>query len=203
MTKLIDIKNASSCLPKKLDKFGRPIYTGDKTANYKHGLEGTKFYIVWEGIVARCTNPKSTSWKNYGARGIKNYWIKFIDFKNDMYESYQIAVKKHGKVFIDRIDNNGHYCKENCQWVDLISTANNKRNNVFVTINGVKKTAITWCREYGTSHPTFINRRRNGWDLVEAITTPPFGKGYDPMGLRAKSRKIQSQSRILVMRKGN
>lgn len=41
------------------------------TGLYRHGKSCTPLYAVWSNIKSRCTNPKASSWKQYGARGIK------------------------------------------------------------------------------------------------------------------------------------
>ena len=98
-------------LPKKLDK---------------------TFYRKWADMRTRTTNKNAKDYKHYGGRGINsNAWEKFIDFYNDMYESYLKHVEEFGKkdTTLDRIDVNGNYCKENCRWVTLQEQQGNTRKN--------------------------------------------------------------------------
>ena len=51
-----------------------------------------------------------------------------------MYDSYIEAIKTYGienlsNISIDRIDNDGPYCKENTEWVDQLIQENNKIAN--------------------------------------------------------------------------
>jgi hypothetical protein len=79
----------------------------------KHGMAKTRFYRIWEDMKKRCNNPQSKHFNRYGGRGIKydEKWEKFEGFKSDMFESYS------NDLTLDRIDNDGNYNKENCQWI--------------------------------------------------------------------------------------
>ena len=72
----------------------------------------------------RCLNSKNKNYNLYGGRGItiSNEWINnFQNFCGDMLPTY-----KYG-LTIDRIDNNGNYCKENCKWLKANYQQMNRR----------------------------------------------------------------------------
>ena len=76
---------------------------------------------VYRGMINRCTNPKADNYHNYGGRGItvcQRWLTSFESFYEDMGDRPQ-------NTSIDRIDNDGPYCKENCEW----ATAEQQRNN--------------------------------------------------------------------------
>jgi len=82
----------------------------------------TKTFMRWQGILARCSNPKHRSFKNYGGRGIEvcERWHSFINFRADMGDAPD-------GMLIDRIDNDGNYEPGNCRWVDPKQSAQNRR----------------------------------------------------------------------------
>ena len=99
-----------------------------KTAT-THGMFGKRFHNIYRQILRRCTEPKHKAFKNYGGRGIKCEWQSFDEFKQDMFRSYNLHVKKYGEgnTTIDRINVEGNYSRKNCRWATWKIQANNKR----------------------------------------------------------------------------
>ncbi len=110
---------------------------------WKHGYSKTPTYYSWQNMIARCTNPNASNYNNYGGRGITvcNEWMDFSRFLKDMGE-------KPNGYSIDRKDNNKGYCPENCIWSSHKEQANNKRNNVFLQVNGVKYTIAQFAERF-------------------------------------------------------
>lgn len=142
----------------------------------RHGMKNTKFYKFYMNAKARCENKKSTSYYLYGKRGIRVYWKRFIEFKDDMYESYLEHCKKYGEknTSIDRIDNNKGYCKENCRWVTTIEQGNNRRNNRIISIEDKKNTLMNWARKSEINWSTIRSRLENtNMDVKECVYKKP------------------------------
>lgn len=134
--------------------------------NYRHGECYSATYKIWAGILRRCTNPNESSYPDYGGRGIgiDCRWRNYIEFKKDMGE-------KPSGMSIERKDNNGNYCKENCVWATKKAQCNNRRSNVFLVYNGKSMTISDWATSLGISYHAFYNRLTR-WTLAEAIERP-------------------------------
>ena len=74
--------------------------------NIKHGMSETYTHKTWCSMRQRCNNKNNKKYKDYGGRGIKicKRWEKFENFYKDMGD-------KPTGTTLDRIDNNGDYCK--------------------------------------------------------------------------------------------
>lgn len=140
-------------------------------------LKGTKFYKAWVNMKKKCYNIKSDNYKWYGARGIQmsDEWQDFSCFKQDMLDSFNNHVRKFGEqnTTIDRIDNDGNYCKENCRWATWEQQANNRRNSNLVEFYGKTQNLRKWADELGYKYSTLAMRYyQYGWDVRRCLTTP-------------------------------
>lgn len=133
-----------------------------------HGMHKHPMYNSWVNMKSRCDSPSSVNFAYYGGRGITycEKWHVFEGFLEDMQEGWAKGLS------LDRIHNDGNYCKENCRWANRAEQSRNKRNIVNITINGVTKCLTDWAKIYGLSDLTCRARIRTGWDAVEAVTTP-------------------------------
>lgn len=115
----------------------------------------TPEYSVWLDIKRRCYNENTIGYKNYGGRGIAvcDRWLhSFKDFYEDM------GKRPKGDYSIERNDVNGNYEPSNCRWATRLEQANNKRNNRWVTIDGVTKTLGGWSIASGLPMSTLRGR---------------------------------------------
>lgn len=141
---------------------------------YKHGMTGSRFRKLYEGVVCRCDNPSHKSYKDYGGRGITTLWKDFLSFKKDMYKSYLKHIEKYGpkNTQIDRINNNDNYYKENCRWVTCKENSRNRRTSRYIEYNGVKKCIAEWAEILGVHRQSLRYRLNNGWTIDNIIEVP-------------------------------
>lgn len=154
--------NSTSCGCVRNDKI--------KKLNYKTGQYKSRIYHTWINMKTRCHTPTAWEYKNYGARGIavcdewRNNFQAFYDWANE--NGYR------DDLTIERINNDGNYCPENCRWVDRITQNRNQRNTRLVTFNGVTKHLFDWADEFGIKRNTLAHRLHRGWSIDKSLTTP-------------------------------
>lgn len=120
------------------------------------GDSSTRLYRIWEGMRFRCDKGDKYYDKYYVERNIKvcDEWY------NDFFEFKQWALSNgyNDGLTIDRIDNYGNYCPENCRWITMAEQNNNRTNNRIINYRGVTKTLAEWSREIGINYWTLIYR---------------------------------------------
>lgn len=103
-----------------------------------------KLYIVHRNMRRRCYDTKDGSYKRYGGRGIRvcDEWLG----ENGV-ENFIRWARENGYEFglsIERTDNDGNYCPENCRWATVKEQNNNRSTNRLLTVNGITKTTSQW-----------------------------------------------------------
>jgi len=104
----------------------------------KHNGSYTRLYHTWGNIKTRCLNPHNRDYRYYGGHGItvceewKNDFVKFRDWA--LTHGYKKGLT------IDRINNNGNYSPQNCQWVTRSENAKkgNKQKGFIFKIIKIK-----------------------------------------------------------------
>lgn len=136
----------------------------------KHGLRAHPLYNTWYYMVERCTIKDSYAYKDYGERGISvcNEWkLDFLSFYNWANEN---GYKKG--LQIDRIDNDGNYCPENCKFSTSKEQARNRRNTILVNFNGKQICLTEYCEINNLSYVPIIKRIHGlNWSVEKAINT--------------------------------
>lgn len=145
-----------------------------KTSNKTHGLYHTRIHAIWTNMIQRCTNPKNKKYYRYGGRGIKvcDEWRKFENFYNWSVDNGYNEFLKAKQCTIDRKNNDGDYCPENCRWTTSTVQSGNKSDNVYLTFNGETHSSPEWAEIIGISSKVISERKRKGWTDEKCLTTP-------------------------------
>ena len=109
-------------------------------AKRTHGQAGgvkTGAYQRWNGMKARCGNPRHPAWHNYGGRG-----IGVCDRWRDSFEAFYADVgdPPGPGLSLDRIDNDGNYEPGNVRWATKSQQIKNSR---FDKVRGVRNGRAT------------------------------------------------------------
>lgn len=137
---------------------------------YKTHGDRNRLYAIWRGMISRCENPEHHYYSYYGGRGIRvceRWRTSFEAFASDM------CPRPVGKFSLDRIDNNGPYCPENCRWATKQEQARNRRSSHYLDFQGQIKTIAEWSEITGIpAGLVSIRIVRLKWTTEQALTTP-------------------------------
>ena len=150
-----------------------------RTHGFTTGRKEHPIYRLRKAMLDRCYRPGNSRYHRYGGRGIvvceewKNNPVAFVDW-----------AKTHGwkpGLTIDRRDNDGNYCPENCRFVTIQVNSRNTSRNHPVTAFGETKLLVEWTEDARctVNFRTLSGRIRNDWAPEDAIALPSHaGKPY-------------------------
>lgn len=180
-TRLVAIGRLTSKSVKSCGCYVRP------KGPYYHELT----FNSWRGMQSRCKQESHNRFAKYGGRGIAicEAWNSYEQFYKDMGERPSASHQ------IDRIDNDGNYCPENCRWATRSEQARNKSNTVMIEFRGEVRSAHDWGELVGMNGKSIAQRIRKGWTAEQAITFPR--NAGNPMGRKSPKVKTPRERYVL------
>lgn len=138
-------------------------------AHTTHGMRYTRLYKIWSDMRKRCKNLNGNRSQSYAGKGI-TVCEEWNDFSN--FEAWAMENGYGDDLTIDRVDNDGNYCPENCRWTTVKVQANNRSSNHFLEYGGERKTIAEWSDVTGIAQSVLMGRIRLGWDVERTLTEP-------------------------------
>jgi len=136
--------------------------------NSVDGESHDNLYRRWVGMRMRCKENASCH-EHYYDKGIAvcDEWLGENGYRN--FREWAMGNGYRQELTIDRIDNNKGYSPENCRWVTMYIQNNNRDDNKYVIIGGVKKTLSQWCLEFGLNYSAIKGKVSRGIDPSIAL----------------------------------
>lgn len=93
-------------------------------------MSHSRIYQTWADMKTRCLSSTNKRYHRYGGRGITvcEQWLEFAPFKD-----WALANGYTDELTIDRVNNDGNYCPENCEWITI--QENLQRRNRYYEAN--------------------------------------------------------------------
>lgn len=127
-------------------------------------------------MLGRCERASDKSYERYGGRGVRvcAEWHDFLVFR-----AWAQQAGYADGLQIDRIDNDGDYCPENCRFVSQTENLRNRPEVYNVSAWGETKTISEWAEDPRCVVPrsTLAKRVIRGWDPARAISSPSLPRG--------------------------
>lgn len=132
-----------------------------------------RLFLIHTGMRVRCNDKKAINYEDYGGRGIKvcDEWLDSFMY----FYSWAIHNGYADDLSIDRIDANGNYEPNNCRWATHEEQDYNKRNTLYLVIDGESKNIFDWMKISGLSYSVLSQRyKSNKPKTREIMFRPPI-----------------------------
>lgn len=136
----------------------------------KYNAKSKRLLNIWRNMLERCDNSNRNDRKYYHDKGI-TVCEEWRDYKK--FEEWSFDNGYADNLTIDRIDENGNYEPNNCQWITMREQQRKKLGNIWIEYNGETKILTDWAREYGINRATLQSRLEMGYTFDEALKKKP------------------------------
>lgn len=119
--------------------------SGEYITMYK--WKNRRLQKIFNGMKGRCYNPADKNYRWYGAKGIKvcDEWNR----DPASFEKWALDNGYSDLLTIERKDEDGDYCPENCTWLPLEINSKYKSTTSIIDVDGVQHTGRDWSIELG------------------------------------------------------
>lgn len=150
-------------------------HKNDKRFSHGENCVGkeTAEHIAWRSIHSRLSDSRPEVKRNYCHVWIAEEWtgdngyIRFLE---------HIGRKPTPEHSIDRIDSNLGYVPGNVRWATKTEQARNRRDSVYLTVDGITKHLFEWLPLAKVTRSTVLRRIAKGWSHSDALFSPPERK---------------------------
>lgn len=145
-------------------------------------------YSMWRRMISRCHCINDKDYHHYGNRSItvcKRWRESFSNFWEDMGSTYQNGLT------LERIDNDGSYCKDNCKWATRKEQTRNSRRNIKIETTWGLITVADAADMVGVKRSTVYSRVKAGWPADKLLIQSDRSNKVHKYGIRKEDRTRQ------------
>lgn len=145
---------------------GRTTNCGCGSPSLRHGMAHTRVWQTWKSMKQRCNNPNTVAFHRYGGRGISycSEWESFEPFLQ-----WATSAGYADNLELDRIDNDGNYTPENCQFISHRENSQKTGSVRMIQVGGLMVPVAEAARRHGIEVSTLKTRLRRGWSMEDAF----------------------------------